>query len=111
MIINYVIAVGGLLIFDTIAMKFITSYAKTDNQSCLIYAIGFEIIAWVFLIKMLRLRGLAVANAIWDIGSLILVTSIAVLVFHEHLKTHHYVGIILGIMSILLLLKNGEKST
>lgn len=107
---HILLPVAGLLIFDTIAMKYITSYAKNSKKWRSLYlAIAFEIVAWVFLVQMLRSKGLAIANAIWDIGSLVLVTMVAIFVFREHLSPHHLLGIALGIVSISLLLKDGVK--
>ena len=94
-----------LLVFDTIAMSYITDYAYSNKTLYIIPAAFFEVLAWIALVFMLRHRGLGVSNAIWDIGSLVLVTLIAVLQFKEKLVTRHYVGIILGIISISLLVK------
>ena len=99
------IPVVGLLVFDSIAMSHITTFAHTLSGFNLLVASIFEIIAWVFLVFMIRYRGLAVSNAIWDVGSLIIVTSIAILQFKEKLIPRHYFGIILGIISMLMLLE------
>ena len=78
----------GLLIFDTIAMSYITTYSKSLYQIDLLKALFYEGLAWVFLVLMLRSKGLGRSNAIWDIGSLILVTSIAVLQFKEKIWSY-----------------------
>jgi len=98
------VPVVGLLVFDTIAMAYITSFAKSYSYFDLFGAFVFELVAWGFLVLMLQSRGLGRSNAIWDIGSLVLVTVIAILRFKENLVARHYIGIILGIFAISLLL-------
>jgi len=97
--------VFGLLIFDSIAMSYITTFANNMDKTSLILAVIFEVIAWVFLVFMIRYRGLAVSNTIWDVGSFIIVTVIAVLQFKERIILRHYIGMVLGVASMLLLLK------
>jgi multidrug transporter EmrE-like cation transporter len=97
--------VFGLLMFDSIAMSYITTFSETLDRPSLLLAIVFEVIAWIFLVLMIRYRGLAVSNAIWDVGSLVIVTLIAIMQFKERLVMRHFIGIILGILSVLLLLE------
>ena len=103
---SHITPIIGLLLFDSIAMSFITKYSKTSNIYDLLAAILFESIAWIFLVLGIKYRGLTVTNAIWDIGSLVLVTSIAIFYFREKLVLRHYVGLIFGIIAIVLLLRN-----
>lgn len=102
--INKVVPIVGLLIFDTIAMSYITSFAKnTKITKFLVFALIFELVAWYFLVKMIQNGGLSVSNAIWDIGSLLFVTAVAMFQFKEKLHFRHCFGLLLGIFSISLL--------
>lgn len=101
---SIVLLAGGLLLFDTLAMAALTKYARGDPWTWLALAIALEAVAFWFLIRGIQSRNLTTINALWDIGSLVLVTGVGVLIFRDKLAPRHWLGLLLGALGIVLLI-------
>lgn len=102
--IYWLAAIAGLLLFDTLAMGLLKQFTVNNRYSLIAVALLLELIAWMFLIWGTKQRGLTITNAFWDIGSFVLVSSVALLLFKEKITARELIGLGLGLGAIVLLI-------
>jgi len=99
----FLLSIVGLLIFDTMAMGYLKQFTVNNQYGLLALAFGLEAVAWFFLIWGIRARGMVVTNSVWDVTSFVAIALVGVLIFKERLDTHHWLGLIAGLVAIALL--------
>jgi len=66
------------------------------HYSYLLFGILFYgFVALFFYFYLFHVKNLAIANAIWNGGNMILITLVSILFFHEHLAPIQYLGLLL----------------
>lgn len=75
-----------------------TSYQKFLFLGILLYGL----VAFFFYMYLFHVKNLAIANAIWNGGNMILITLVSVLFFHERLTMIQYIGLILIAIGLVL---------
>lgn len=75
-----------------------TSYQKYLFLGILVYGL----VAFFFYMYLFHVKNLAIANAIWNGGNMILITLVSVLFFHERLTMIQYIGLILIAIGLVL---------
>jgi multidrug transporter EmrE-like cation transporter len=62
----------------------------------------YGFVAIFFYLYLFHVKNLAIANAIWNGGNMILVTLVSILFFHGQLKAIQYVGLIMIAIGLVL---------
>ena len=75
-----------------------TSYQKYLFLGILVYGL----VAFFFYMYLFHVKNLAIANAIWNGGNMILITLVSVLFFHDRLTMIQYIGLILIAIGLVL---------
>lgn len=75
-----------------------TSYQKYLFLGILLYGL----VAFFFYMYLFHVKNLAIANAIWNGGNMILITLVSVLFFHDRLTMIQYIGLILIAIGLVL---------
>ena len=75
-----------------------TSYQKYLFLGILLYGL----VAIFFYLYLFHVKNLAIANAIWNGGNMILITIVSVLFFHDRLSMIQYIGLILIAIGLVL---------
>lgn len=98
-----------LIIIDTLAVSIINHSAKNNNNYYILGMFLFSITGYL-LYKLLHYKKLILINAIWDTIGLILLTSIAIIIFKEKIDLYNGLGIIASIISLILINYKNIKS-
>lgn len=61
-------------------------------------------VAIVFYYILSLGAGVAVTNGLWNAGSIVTISLVGIIMFHEHLQWNHYLGLGLGVFSVVLLM-------
>ena len=75
-----------------------TSYQKNLFLGILVYGL----VAFFFYMYLFHVKNLAIANAIWNGGNMILITLVSVLFFHDKLTMIQYIGLIMIAIGLVL---------
>ena len=68
-----------------------------------ISAMLFAVVAYIYRLTLINIGSLAVANVIWQISTIILVTIMSVVVFKETLSIDQYLGLFFSMMGLLFI--------
>ena len=68
-----------------------------------ISALLFAVVAYIYRMTLINIGSLAVANVIWQISTIILVTIMSVVVFKETLSIYQYLGLFFSMMGLLFI--------
>jgi len=68
-----------------------------------ISAMLFAVVAYIYRLTLINIGSLAVANVIWQISTIILVTIMSVVVFKETLSIYQYLGLFFSMMGLLFI--------
>ena len=93
----------GLLIFlETIAASLLKEYTINKTTWKLLIAILiYPLVAYMFA-TIIKSRGLAVANAMWQIGALVIISLWGVIYYKEKLTSMEMLGLGFGVLGLLL---------
>ena len=62
----------------------------------------YGLVAFFFYMYLFHVKNLAIANAIWNGGNMILITLVSVLFFHDKLTMIQYIGLIMIAIGLVL---------
>ena len=65
--------------------------------------LGYAVVAMVFR-EVLKFASMARANALWDAGSIVLVTLVGKFIYHETYSTRQWVGVAFAVAAVLCML-------
>jgi len=91
-----------LIIVETISMSFLAYDKKKYRGIYIIGIFGYALVAFIFY-KILQNKSITGANAVWNIGSIIIVTIVGIVFFKTKLDKYQYLGLLLAIISVLLI--------
>jgi multidrug transporter EmrE-like cation transporter len=80
-------------------------YLERDNFYLFVYYGMFLTIATLLLLTA-KYESIAITNIMWNIASTILVLMLGYFIFKEHITRYQYIGICLGLLSIVFLTIN-----
>jgi multidrug transporter EmrE-like cation transporter len=99
-------------IFILLSLVFLESIAEYElkkasvlksHYSYLLMGIFFYgLVALFFYFYLFHVKNLAIANAVWNGGNMILITLVSVMFFHEHLQPIQYLGLVMIGIGIIL---------
>lgn len=99
---NFWFLVLCIIIIETISLSILAKEAQKKTGLYIIGIIGYLLVGFLFL-RVLKLKSMSKANAIWNILSIILVSIVGYFLFRETIDYIQGIGIILAIISILLI--------
>lgn len=93
----------GLLVFlETIAASLLKEYTLNKTTWKLILAILiYPLVAYIFS-TIIASRGLSVANAMWQISTLVIISLWGVIYYKEKLSNMEMLGLCFGVIGLLL---------
>ncbi|MDR3491547.1 MAG: hypothetical protein P4M12_05805 [Gammaproteobacteria bacterium] len=108
--IKYVLILTGILssALAQVMLKKSSSYHLFEGYYCIIYVVLgalFYIISFALYAYLLKIFDLNKISPIMTIGTMLAVVATGLLVFKETVSTRQVIGIILGSLSILLVVK------
>lgn len=99
---NFWFLVLCIITIETVSLTILASDAKNSNGYRYIAFGGYIIVGFLFL-RVLKLKSMSKANAIWNILSIILVSIVGYFLFRETIDYIQGLGMVLAIISILLI--------
>jgi drug/metabolite transporter (DMT)-like permease len=92
----------SIVVCEALAMSIIDYSAIHNNK---LYILGIIIYGFVgyILYRLLLLSNLALTNSKWNVMSIIIVTSIAIIIFKDKVTLLQGIGILLSIVSIIMM--------
>ena len=78
------------------------SIMKTRNAHLYLGIFFYSLVAIFFYLYLFHVKNLAIANAIWNGGNMILITLVSVLFFHDKLSMVQYIGLIMIAIGLVL---------
>ncbi len=103
----WIIPLAFLIIFEIVADIFAKEWSLKSSVILWVAAIGSYVIAntfWLFALK--QGSGLARGASIFSVASALLALVIGIIMYKEQLSTIEYVGIGLGVVSLLCIFWN-----
>jgi len=98
------VMVALLVSTETTAQYFIKkSIDPPDNRLFLIGGLLFVLAAYIYRQTIISIGNLSIANIIWQVATILLVTLLSVCVFKETLTSNQWLGIGLVIIGIVLI--------
>lgn len=98
------VMVALLVSTETTAQYFIKkSIDPPDNRLFLIGGLLFVLAAYIYRQTIISIGNLSIANIIWQVATILLVTLLSVCVFKETLTLNQWLGIGLVIIGIVLI--------
>ena len=82
------------------------SILKTHNAHLYLGIFFYGLVAIFFYLYLFHVKNLAIANAIWNGGNMILITLVSVLFFHDKLTMIQYIGLIFIAIGLVLARKS-----
>lgn len=99
---TFYIYVSLIAIFDLMGSMLAKMWAMKENPLYLIGTIFCFGIAGFFFAKSLKFEGLAVANIIWIVLSIVIVSIASYFFFHENLSRVQILGILTVLIGVVL---------
>lgn len=91
-----------LVVIETIAISMLKMYNETNNIKLLLGAsLIYPLLGFIFA-KVIKEKGVAIGNAMWQITTFILVSLWGIIYFKESIDIYERTGLFFGIVSVLL---------
>lgn len=93
----------AIVIVEVLSWYCLKKQYISGNKIYLVPFFALYAIIPFLLIQTLKYEGIGVTNMLWNIASTILVLLMGYFIFKEHVNGYQYIGIGLGVLSIVLL--------
>lgn len=102
---HWLVFIGLLIVFEVIADIFSKEWSLTGRILFWTIALVGYVLANIFWLKAIRLgSGLARGAILFSVGSAIAAVIIGVIFYKEHIGKTEFVGMMLGVVSLILIL-------
>ena len=91
-----------LVIIETFAISLLKMYNETNNVKLLLFAcLLYPLLGFIFA-KVIKEKGVAIGNAMWQITTIILVSLWGNVYFKESIDIYERIGLLFGVVSVFL---------
>jgi len=95
-----------LIVIECCGLYYTKKYSINNKLLYIFFAILFYGLIPIILILLLKYQNsIALLNVLWNVLSTIYGIIIGLLIFHEHLNINQWIGVVLGILSIIFINK------
>jgi small multidrug resistance pump len=99
-----------VVILEAISLSLLAAGVKYSNSVYIFGIIGYCIAGYIFYLILKTKKPLSKANALWNVGSIVLITLLSVIIFKEKIDIYQAIGLLFAFMSVVFIEYEGLYS-
>jgi len=96
-----------VIIIETLSIALLAAGVKYSNSIYILGIIGYCIVGFVFYLILKTKKPLSKANALWNVGSIVLITLLSIILFQEKIDKYQAIGLFLAFLSVIFIEHEG----